>query len=321
MTSPSLQLSKTVPELLKDRPEQRLKAREIAVLIFDRYPEACAAKKAKSPALETDADLIQQIVAEIGSQRKVIQDRFPQVRVTESRPRQFYWSEKSLELEVIDAELAPSSTQIPRTQSPSLEVVDSGLSEHELYPLLGEYFAAEFSVDAMRIDERRSSNKRGVNGNRWLYPDVVGIEDLTEGWHDELKQCVSQTGDSRARLWSAEVKRLLNRSNVREAYFQAVSNSTWSNIAYLVTAEVEGVDTMQELRMLYALHGVGVIRLDCDNPSESQVLIPARERAAVDWTTCNRLVEENPDFRQFIKRVRHFYQTGDRQQGWALRRP
>lgn len=102
MSSPSLQLSKNVPELLKECPEQRLKAREIAVLIFDRYPEACAAKKAKSPALETDADLIQQIVAEIGSQRKVIQDRFPQVRVTESRPRQFYWSEKSLELEVID---------------------------------------------------------------------------------------------------------------------------------------------------------------------------------------------------------------------------
>lgn len=48
MSSPSLQLSKTVPELLKERPEQRLKAREIAVLIFERYPEACEAKKAKS---------------------------------------------------------------------------------------------------------------------------------------------------------------------------------------------------------------------------------------------------------------------------------
>lgn len=122
MSSPSLQLSKTVPELLRGRPEQRLKAREIAVLIFERYPEACAAKKAKSPALETDADLIQQIVAEIGSQRKVIQDRFPQVRVTESRPRQFYWSEKSLELEVIDAEHTPSSTQIPGHNHPALKL-------------------------------------------------------------------------------------------------------------------------------------------------------------------------------------------------------
>ncbi|MBB3974115.1 COG2958 family protein [Hansschlegelia beijingensis] len=317
MAAPSLQLSKTVPELLRDRPEQRLDARELALLVFETNPEACHAKREKSAWMQSHDDLIQQIVREIGAQRPVIQSKFPQVRTTEGRPRQFYWSEKTLEAEVEGADQVRASAPVIAVIKP--ESVEEALSEHDLYPLLGDYLATEFSVDAMRIDERRSNNRRGPNGNRWLYPDVVGIEDLTKGWHDELRQCVSQTGDSRARLWSAEVKRLINRSNVREAYFQAVSNSSWSNAAYLAAAEIEGTDTMQELRMLYALHGVGVIRLDDKNPSESQVLIPARERAAVDWTTCNRLVQENADFKEFIRRVRHFYQTGDRQTGWALR--
>ena len=75
---------------------------------------------------------------------------------------------------------------------------------------------------------------------------------------------------------------------------------------------------MQELRMLAALHGIGVIRLDIENPSESQILVPARARAEVDWSTCNRLIEENPDFKDFVKRVRQFYQTGESPANWNL---
>jgi hypothetical protein len=35
-----------------------------------------------------------------------------------------------------------------------------------------------------------------------------------------------------------------NRSNVRECFFQAVSNSSWANFGYLVAAEIEGQDTL-----------------------------------------------------------------------------
>ncbi len=185
-------------------------------------------------------------------------------------------------------------------------------------PLLGEYLSREAGVDAMRIDEQRGSNARGSGGNRWLYPDVVGLEDLTRGWDDELRHCVSETGNARALLWSLEVKLHLKRSNVRESYFQAVSNSSWANFGYLVAAEIEGQGTMQELRMLSALHGIGVLQLDAENPSESNILIPARGRSEVDWSTCNRLVIESPDFKNFIKRVRQFYQTGDRPLNWNL---
>jgi len=63
--------------------------------------------------------------------------------------------------------------------------------------------------------------------------------------------------------------------------------------------------------MLSSLHGIGCIRLDAQQPTESQIMIPARERSQIDWANANRLAEENKDFRHYIKRIRHFYQTGE----------
>nr|WP_052646285.1 hypothetical protein [endosymbiont of Acanthamoeba sp. UWC8] len=83
--------------------------------------------------------------------------------------------------------------------------------------------------------------------------------------------------DKKNKLWSFEVKLLINRSNVRRAFFQAVSNSSWANYGYLVAAELEGSDTKRELQILSALHGIGFILLDSKTPVESQVLIPAKE--------------------------------------------
>ena len=46
-------------------------------------------------ALETDLDLLQQLVAEIGSQRPRLQKRYPELKMTEGRPRKYYFSDKS----------------------------------------------------------------------------------------------------------------------------------------------------------------------------------------------------------------------------------
>ena len=98
---------------------------------------------------------------------------------------------------------------------------------------------------------------------------------------------------------------------MRECFFQTVSNSSWANFGYLVAAEVEGAETLKELRMLFAAHGIGLIKLDIDTPADSQVLIPARERADIHWDTVNRLVTENRDFLEYVKLVKQFYQTGE----------
>ena len=137
------------------------------------------------------------------------------------------------------------------------------------------------------------------------------MEDLSDQWHIQIKDCVTQYSDKKTKLWSFEVKILINRSNVREAFFQAVSNSSWANFGYLVASEIEGTDTLKELRILTSLHGIGFIKLEAENPSESQIIIPAKERFEVDWNTANRLTEENKDFLEYIKLIRQFYQTGD----------
>lgn len=307
----ALNLRQALIGYLRDRPEQKFTARQIAEWIFETFPDECQAKKASSQYVNTDAELMQQLVAEIGSQRPRLQKRHPELKTTEGRPRKYYYSEKS---DVAEVAAAEGVVAAPMTDSSNAK-----LGEHAMYPLLSLYLWEEFGVYSKRIDEKRSSNKRGPNGNRWLYPDVVGMEDLGAEWHQEVRDCVNQYSDKRTKLWSFEAKLLINRSNVRECFFQAVSNSSWANFGYLVAAEIEGQDTLKELRMLFAAHGIGLIKLDTDNPAESQVLIPARERDEIDWDMANRLATENRDFLDYVKLVKQFYQTGEaRVADWDL---
>jgi hypothetical protein len=299
----TLNLSKTVVEYLKSRPEQKFTAREIATWIFETYPDLCRVKRERSTAtvmpIDSDDALVQQLVAEIGSQRPRLQAKNPEIKSMEGRPRRYYYSLLSDEAELDRAvDAAPTSLSSP-----------SNYSEHDLYPMLSEFLWNEFHIYSKRIDEKRSRNSHGAGGNRWLFPDLVALEDLSQDWDAEIKHLVQQLADQKTRLWSFEVKKLINRSNVREVYFQAVSNSSWANFGYLVAAEIQGAE--KELRMLAGLHGIGLIKIDATSPADSEILIPARERGAVDWNAANRLAEENPDFLDYVKLIRQFYQTGE----------
>lgn len=76
----------------------------------------------------------------------------------------------------------------------------SATGEHALYPRLAEYLLAEFGIYSKRIDESRSSNRRGRNGNQWLHPDLVGLEDLSHDWHHEITACAKEYSDKKTRL-------------------------------------------------------------------------------------------------------------------------
>jgi hypothetical protein len=285
---------------LKAQAGERLTAQQVAEWIFATFPDECQAKKQGSRRVSSDAGLVQQLSAEIGARRPLWQKRHPELKTTEGRPRRYYYSEKSDADEVAVAEASAATTDVTRP-----------VGEHALYPLLSQYLKEEFCVYSKRINEKRSSNRRGTDGNRWLYPDVVGMEDLGAEWDREVRDCVKQYSDKRTRLWSFEVKKWINRSNVRECFFQAVSNSSWANFGYLVAAEIEGTETLKELRMLFAAHGIGLIKLEVTDPADSQVLIPARMRDEIDWDMVNRLVTENKDFFEYVKLVKQFYQTGE----------
>lgn len=244
--------------------------------------------------------MIKTLTAEIGAQRPRIQKRYPEIKVTEERPKKYYYTIKTDLDEISNAESNIVDLGSDKTRGE--------LKEQELYERLSEFLQSELNIYSKRIDEKRSSNNRGKDGNVWLHPDVVGVEDLTSDWHQDVKDCVTQYGDKKTKLWSFEVKTLINSHNVRKSFFQAVSNSSWANFGYLVAPEINAA-VNKELRILSSLHGIGVIRLDTENPSESEIIIPAKERAEVDWNTANRLAEENPDFRDYITHIRCFYET------------
>ncbi len=280
----SLKLREKTYQFLKDKPQERFTTRQIAEWIFETYPAECEEKRQNSNAttlLDSDGALIQQLVREIGSSRIPIQKKYPKIKTTVDRPRKYYYSDKSDEEEIATSE--PQETQ---------------LSEKDLYPILTDYLYGEYHLFSKRINEGKSSNKRGKNGNKWLHPDIVAIEFLNTEWHDNLKKLHQAYGDKRIKIWSFEVKLLINRSNVREVFFQTVSNSSWANLGYLVAQEINQ-DAIEELNILSNLHGIGVINIGDDG---GLVLFPARERA-IDWSTTNRIATENKDFKIFIEAI------------------
>ena len=211
-----LNLNRKVISFLEQHSDQKYTAKEIALWIFEEFPDECKEKQARSTAtkkpLDTDDALIGQLAAEISSNRPTIQLKEQRIKTTEGRPRKYYFTEQTDQKEIEKAEGESIST-IDCNQS-------TRLNEHDLYPLLSEFLWSELTLYSKRIDERKSQNKNGKNGNKWLHPDLVGVEDLTNDWDQEVKDCAKQYADKRTKLWSFEVKILINRSNVREVFFK-----------------------------------------------------------------------------------------------------
>ena len=106
------------------------------------------------------------------------------------------------------------------------------------------------------------------------------------------------------KLFSFELKISLNFSNLRQSFFQSVSNSTWANEGYLVALSIDDDPTFKdEIRRLNNAFGIGIIKLNPVNVYESEILFPSKINAEIDWDTVNRLASENSDFKDFLKLI------------------
>lgn len=298
-----LSQSQKIVELLKANPNQRFNAREIAEKIVEAYPEDYIEKRL-NPRFEDEKAFLSQVVAEIGSQKdQIIKTDNNIFWQDKPRPRVYWYNP---EKEVGDA----SQTINENDNDDEASLPEKSFSEHELYPFLIDYLKSELKLYCQRIDEKRSKNSRGSGGNQWLHPDIVAMQPVDKEWNELIRSCVKQGAGKSVRLWSFEVKKELSSSNVRKSFFQAVSNSSWANEGYLVATSISDSGVEQELRMLSALHGIGVILLNPENPSESDIMLPAKSRADVDWQSVNRILVENEDFKDYIELVSTYYQTG-----------
>jgi len=213
----------------------------------------------------------------------------------DSKPRKFFLKELASE---------ESLRRIKEREEGVVETpAKTTYSERDLHPILTYYAYTYMQINTKTIHHEKSARKSYA---QWLHPDLVGVYFPIEEWTSEVIDFGIAIGSRLIKLYSFEMKRELTFANIREAFFQAVSNSSWANEGYLVAAKIsQDPEFMSELKRLTTSFGVGVINLDIEEPDSTEVLFPARYRTELDWDTVNKLAEQNADFRDFILRVRN----------------
>ena len=210
----------------------------------------------------------------------------------DSKPRRFYL--RSLIKEGEDLEVI--AEQVPALPPSKFEYL-----EKDLHPFLAYYGYYYLSAYLKTIRHSRSEKREF---GEWVHPDMVGCYFPLEEWKPEVIEFGSTIGNIAIKLFSFEIKRELNFSNLRESFFQTVSNSSWANECYLVASEISNDDDfLDELKRLSSSFGIGVIRIDVEDPDSTEILFPAKYKEYLDWDMINKLTI-NPDFRDFLKRIK-----------------
>ncbi len=226
----------------------------------------------------------------------------------------FYWL-KSREREFPPQE-TPDSKEEDDGQSECSDTAEkqkNSFHERDLHPLLVKFLNEDpnFNLQCKTIyHEKCKKDKKGKG--EWNYPDIVGVyfpqNDRHKNYKIETLEFLHHTGQNSYKLFSFELKVRINFSNLKESYFQAVSNSSWANEGYLVVFNIDD-EVLNELRRLNQSFGIGVIKLESEI-SNSKILLPAKERE-IDMQTLNMLIDDSPeDFKPFIKDINKQIKAG-----------
>ncbi len=180
----------------------------------------------------------------------------------------------------------------------------SSYSELDLHPLLVFYAdsSPHFRGAKLKTIDSRKSKKQMKGVNEWIHPDIVGAYLPFKDYKNELLDLTDLLSVSAIRFYSFELKKELNTSNFRMHYFQAVSNSSWAHEGYLVALKIDG-SVVEETRSLVETFGIGLIQLQADNVEQSEILVPAKQRAQLDLDAMDKLAGENGEFSSFLKSI------------------
>ena len=170
--------------------------------------------------------------------------------------------------------------------------------ERDLHKLLSSYLKNTDTYSKTIFHEQSN----GKDSNQiWTHPDMVGIKFLnlqTKASQNFLK---SINRVDTFKMSSYELKKEINSdSELKKAFFQAVSNSSWANYGYLVAFEFS--DSLnEEMGRLNQSFGIGIIELNA-NPYQSKILYPAIYRD-LDFKTIDKLCKMNDKFNKFIEQT------------------
>ena len=217
------------------------------------------------------------------------------------RPARFFLKDRA---EEITEAVAAKIEQVDAKQTQK----SADYKERDLHPVLAYFAYANPAFNRGRAIitktiHHEKSKKYGYSD--WTHPDIVGFSIPLEDWQPDVIAFNELSERNALTLFSFEIKRHLTKGTYREAYFQAVSNSSWAHQGYLVAAEIDADDDLlAELERLASSFGIGVIHLQLADLSESRVVYPARVKNSLDWETINKLCEQNDDFQKFLQSVK-----------------
>jgi hypothetical protein len=212
---------------------------------------------------------------------------------TESRPKRFYLKSQTTKIDL--SKIGISKDLIIKRKK------KFDFLEKDLHPYLCYYAYYHLHCYSKTIKHSQSSKKEF---GEWVHPDIVACYFPFDEWKQEVYELSSSIGNISIKLLSFELKRELNFGNLRESFFQTVSNSSWANESYLVAADVsEEEEFRNELARLSTSFGIGIIKLNLEDPHSSEIIYPAKHREALDWETINKLTM-NTDFKEFLSTVK-----------------
>lgn len=212
---------------------------------------------------------------------------------TDSRPKKFYLKSMASAIDLEDFTL-PEDIVVDKKKK--FDFLEKDLNKYL------SYFAYYHLNCYTKTIKHNISSKKEFG--EWVHPDMVGCYFRMEDWKKEVYDFSNSIGVRGIVIYSFELKRELSFSNLRESFFQCVSNSSWANESYLVAARIsENNDFMEELSRLATSFGIGVIELNIEDPDSSEIIIPAKYKQDLDFETINKLAMNN-DFKDFIETVK-----------------
>lgn len=220
--------------------------------------------------------------------------------ITSKHPTTFWLKER-------EKELANITIQTPIIQPAN----KTSFHERDLHPLLVKFLfeSEEFDLYCKTI-YHENSKKEEKGKDKWNYPDIVGIHFPFDDYKEETLGLLKNLNKQSCKIYSFEIKKSITWSDIKEYYFQAVSNSSWANEGYLVVFENIDKEILSELIRLNSSFGIGIIQLEKDILS-SEVILQARQNN-LDMQTLDMLVEKNKNFKDFIDDVNKDINANDK---------
>jgi len=197
--------------------------------------------------------------------------------------------EQNIEIEVLSG-LATTTTATAKNVNTTMYI------ERDLHKLLSSYLK---SIDIYSKTIFHEQSKTGIDSNQtWTHPDIVGVRflNLQNKASQNLLKAINKVDTFK--LHSFEIKREISSdTELKKAFFQAVSNSSWANYGYLVAFEFSD-SLIEEMERLNQSFGIGIIELNA-NPYQSKVLFQPKYRS-LDFKTVDKLCKISKEFEKFI---------------------